>query len=197
MFAMARFSTYCSFVALVIGCNAKASPASGSSDPSGPAALDSVPGTAVANPILTSKPTPALALPSIDEKTLRRSYGAADMRLAPCAKLEKDGTIIGKDCPSNVVVFGPYVRTPGNANLWVTFELQADGPLTVTSDAVSEVGKRFHGLMNEQPVAKGEKRNLGFGVHMSEPASALEARIAIRAEGLARFTIRNLSIRVQ
>jgi hypothetical protein len=128
---------------------------------------------------------------------LRRAYGPADMRTAECAKLDKAGTIVAEGCPNNYVVFGPYVRAPGNSNLRVSFEVQSDTAIDVTSDAISDVGKRFHGVMDEQHIAAGEKRRLGYGIHLFEPANALEARIAVRSETPAKFKITNLSIVIQ
>jgi hypothetical protein len=99
--------------------------------------------------------------------------------------------------PVDFIVFGPHVHAPANSNLWVDFDIVADMPLAVTSDAISEVDRRFHAAMNEQPIAKGERRNLGFGTHLSEPTTGLETRIAIRADKLAKFTIKNLSVRIE
>lgn len=193
MLGMTRFSTIILPVAFVIGCNANASPtelqpASGTSP-----GVSSIPGAAVVSPIIPASP----ALPQVDDKALRRAYGASDMKVAGCVKVQKDGSIVGDHCPSNVVVFGPYVRAPGNSNVWVSFDIEASDALFVSSDAISQVGQRFHGLMTDQAVAAGEKRRLGYAVHLFEPASALEARIGIRADKPARFTITNLSVRVE
>jgi hypothetical protein len=192
MLAMVRFATIV-MTAAAFGCNANPSPQPSPADPGSTPEAAMPPGAAVATPVLP-KLSPE---PVIDDKALRRGYGPADMKLAQCATLEKDGTILGNGCPSNFVVFGPYVSAPGNSNLRISFEIQSDGPIAVTSDAISEVGKRFHGVMDEQTISSGEKRKLGYGIHLFEPVTALEARIGVRADKPVKFKITNLTINVQ
>jgi hypothetical protein len=192
MFAMVRFSAMVMAVA-GIACNANPSPHASATEQASAAEIPMAPGAAVATPILP-KLTPE---PAIDDTALRRSYGPVDMKLAQCVTLDKEGTLLGSNCPSNFVVFGPYVGAPGNSNLRVSFEIQSDGPIAITSDAISEVGKRFHGVMDEQSIGSGEKRKLGYGIHLFEPVTALEARIGIRADKPVKFKITNLKIQVQ
>jgi hypothetical protein len=81
--------------------------------------------------------------------------------------------------------------------LRVAFEIQSNAKLNVGSDVVSDVGKKFHGALEEQALAPGEKRKLGYKIRLTQAASAVEARIGIRADGPANFKITNLVVSVQ
>ncbi len=184
---MKACATGCALVSL-LACNKSPSP-----DSSRPAATTpAVPGVAIASATLPTLP----AKPSVDDKTLRRAYGPAELKLAKCASLEKDGTVLGKQCLSNYVVYGPYVNAPANSTLRISFDIQSDSPVLVKSDVSSEAGKRFHGEFDEHQIQAGEKHTLSYGIHLFEPATAVEARIGLRAENPVDVRITNLAVQV-
>jgi hypothetical protein len=158
----------------------------------------SVKGPPLANEPLRPAPSAAAVVPkAADDTALRRAYGPKEMKLHPCAKLQPDGVVIGQQCPSAFVVFGPYVEAPASARLSIGFEFESDVPVEVMSDVVSEVGKRFHGSIDQQNLPPSERRHLGYSIQLTERVVALEARVGIRATGTVNFKLSKLTVVVQ
>jgi hypothetical protein len=130
-----------------------------------------------------------------ENPALRRAYGIGDMMLGTCAK-RADSTIVGAKCGNGYVVFGPYVEVPANSEVRVTFELHALGKLEFSSDIVSNV-RQILGVLEAQSLAAGESRKLGYRIHLSEAAKALEARVWVSSEKPVDFEIKNLALTVQ
>jgi hypothetical protein len=144
-------------------------------------------------PRLLREPEPVV--PS-DEPALRRAYSLPDMKLGPCATLEADGTIRGAGCAPGCVIFGPYVGAPGNSDVHVKFDLRAVDKLTFTSDVVSNA-KLTHGALDPQTLAAGEKRAVGYRVHLTEGVKSIEARLWVDSEKPAAFQIANFTVTVE
>jgi hypothetical protein len=132
-----------------------------------------------------------------DDKGLRRSYGADVMKFHGCMKVADDGTLRGEACPSALVVFGPYISAPGNANVRFRFDIESEGQLTVMSDVLSDGAKQFHGAVDEQHVRPDEATTIQYRLHLFERASALETRIGIRVDAPASFTISRLALSIE
>jgi hypothetical protein len=132
-----------------------------------------------------------------DDAALRTIYKASDMRLHECAKLQADGSVVGENCPSAFIVFGPYVAAPGNADVRLTFDIESGGDVVVASDVVSAMAKTFHGAMDEQAVSATAPRRLTYRIHFFQPTYALETRLWVRGEGASNFKISNLALEVK
>jgi hypothetical protein len=144
--------------------------------------------------------TQAVVQPKLDpaiDAALRRSYGGKEMALQKCMKTDKSGAIVGENCPPGMLMFGPYVRVPRDSDVRLTFDIQSDQKIGVTSDIVSSVGTKFHGAMDEQTVEAKSARNVSYALRMSEEADALEARVWLRSERPASFKITNLELAVK
>jgi hypothetical protein len=111
--------------------------------------------------------------------------------------LENDNIMLGRSCPSGIVVYGPYVPVPANADVDVAFELEATGRLAVVSDMVSDSAKVFHGALLEQWVEAGTKQRFGYRVHVFSATPSLETRIFVRTESAVDFKVRDLVVNVR
>jgi len=138
---------------------------------------------------------PGLAEP--DNPELRRSYSSKEMKLHTCAKLNDDGSVTGKGCPSSLVVFGPYVSVPGRSEVQLRFDIESPRELQLTSDMISDSAKQFHGALDELLLSAHAKRSVSYRLHVFETARTLEARIGLRAQGPIDFTITNLSLNIR
>lgn len=146
----------------------------------------------------SAAPSESVAAPEpTDDPSLRRAYGPDDLKFHPCVKVADDGTVRGEHCPAAFVVFGPYVGAPPKSTLHVAFKMHVVNKLFVTSDVVSANGQQFHGSMDEQAFNAGETRKLGYRIRLPLPATAVEARIGIRADTPVDFTITDLSVAVE
>jgi hypothetical protein len=126
----------------------------------------------------------------------RRGYGASEMSRPPCVKLE-DNVLVGRNCPPGFVVFGPYTRTPAEANADFVFELEADDDIKVYADLVSDTATVFYGALPDQTVARGTTRRFSQRVHLFKEIEAFESRIAVRSERPVNFKIRDLVLSIQ
>jgi hypothetical protein len=140
-----------------------------------------------------SDPEPA----SSGAAALRRGYGPVDMKLSPCVSLLDDHTLVGKQCPSGAVVFGPYVNAPAEADVDVAFELETKTPLVMAADMVSKSAQQFHGSLLEQQIDPGATRPFGYRVHLFKSVAGLESRIFVRASTPADFKIHSLVVTVR
>jgi len=137
------------------------------------------------------------AAPDPADAALRRSYEASDMALQNCTKLEGDGTIVGQNCPSGSIVFGPYVRIPRDANVRLSFDIQAQTQLGISSDIVSAAGTVFHGGMDEQVLDPKARQHWGYAIRMPQSVDAAEARLWVRGETPASFKISSFKLTVE
>jgi hypothetical protein len=132
-----------------------------------------------------------------DDQALRRSYSSSDMKIHSCVRLQEDGSIVGKDCPSGIMVFGPYVSAPSNSNLRLQFEIESPTQISVMSDVLSASATQFHAALEEQVVEAQTRESFRYRIHLFGAARALEARIGLRSAGSADFTISNFLLNVQ
>jgi hypothetical protein len=132
-----------------------------------------------------------------DDPSLRRSYGSNEMKVHACATRQDDGTLVGEGCPSGIVVFGPYVSAPANANVRLQFEIESPTQLHVMSDVLSSSAKQFHAALEDEVLQPNQPRTVSYRIHLFDSARALEARIGIRADEPSRFKISNLQLSVQ
>lgn len=132
-----------------------------------------------------------------DDKALRRSYGSDIMKVHECVTVTGDGLLSGVGCPSALVVFGPYIAVPGNANVRFRFDIESEGQISVMSDVLSDGAKQFHGAVEEQRVRSNEKTTIQFRIRLFEPARALETRIGIQADQPANFTISKVALSIE
>lgn len=149
-----------------------------------------------------TKPPPELASAALataieSADAPRRGYGSVDMRVHPCMSLEADNVMTGKACPTGIVVFGPYVAIPANADVEVAFEVETTGRLAVVSDMVSDSANVFHGALLEQSLEPGTKQRFGYRIHVFKPTASLETRIFVRADNPVDFKIRDLVVNVR
>jgi hypothetical protein len=119
------------------------------------------------------------------------------MKLHPCAKLNDDGSVTGKACPSSLVVFGPYVSVPNKSEVQLRFDIESPSELQLTSDVISDSAKQFHGALDELLLSANDKRSVSYRLHVFETARTLEARIGLRAQGPIDFTITDLALNVR
>jgi len=131
---------------------------------------------------------------AVDDPALHRTYGAADMKLAACAKLLDDGTIEGHDCEKGIVLYGPYASIPKDVDVKISFDISSKAALSVGVDTVSQVGKRFHAAMEETPVEGGHTRHVGLTIHVFESTVGFENRIWLQSSSKASFKITNLAL---
>lgn len=134
---------------------------------------------------------------TIDDARYRRTYGAADVKMHECATMRDTSTIVGENCPSSFVVFGPYVFAPGNADVSLRFELKASSELKIASDIVSAAAQNMHAATPEQRLTAGETTQVAYKVRFFEPAEGLEARLWIGSDAPAWFELRQLAIEIQ
>jgi hypothetical protein len=158
--------------------------------PSVQAAVDAAPTRASAAPADSAAPVEEPA------PAERRGYGASEMSRPPCVTLE-DNVLVGRNCPPGFVVFGPYARTPAEANADFFFEFESDDDLKVYADLVSDTATIFYGALPDQPVARGTTRRFAQRVHLFKGIETFESRIAVRAERPVNFKIRNLVLSIQ
>jgi hypothetical protein len=119
------------------------------------------------------------------------------MKVHSCVTVHDDGSIVGKDCPSTLVVFGPYVSVPSNADVQLRFDIQATSPLSLVSDVLSEGAKRFHGALEEELLDAGETHAVSYRIHVFDPVRALETRIGVRNTAPVSFRITDLRMSVR
>ena len=132
-----------------------------------------------------------------DGRALRRSYGSDIMKVHECVSVTDDGIMRGTACPSTVVVFGPYITAPGNADVKFRFDIESESSLSVMSDVLSDDAKQFHGAVEEQQVKPNEKAIVQYRIRLFEPARALETRIGIRTDKPANFTIARIALTIE
>lgn len=169
-----------------------------------PTSLDTtVAALAVADPVASAPamaaPAPRQPQPDIDTvyPGLRRAYLPAEMQLHACASLATDGSIVGHDCPAGIVVSGPRVVAPTHSDVRVRFEIEASGGVELVSDIVSDDARQLHGRLDRQRLPDGDKRGIGYGVHVFEAAPDVEVRIAVRGPGPSDFRISGLEVEVR
>lgn len=133
----------------------------------------------------------------VDDSALRRSYGPSDMKFHECMMLQQDGTIVGENCPSAFVLFGPYFTVPENADVDLTFTVEPSNNIVMSSDIVSEVAKNFHAAMSDQEIAANEVRKVAYRVHFFQPVNGAETRLWVRGDGPTRFKISNFALDVK
>jgi hypothetical protein len=146
------------------------------------------------------KPTaPGANSPSTaaEDSALRRAYSADDMKIHSCIARGDDGRITGKSCPSAFVVFGPYITVPASSDVQLRFDIEARDTLILTSDVISNGAKQFHGALDEQLLASGQRRTVGYRIHLFDATRSLETRVAVRADEPIDFEITNLEVKVQ
>ncbi len=131
-----------------------------------------------------------------DERTLRHSYYSNIMKLHECVKLNDDGSLTGVDCPSTLVVFGPYIAAPANSNVQVHFDVEAPSQLSVMSDVLSDGAKQFHGAFDDRDVRPNERTSVHYRIHLFDAVRALEARVGIRSGRPASFRITNYKLTI-
>jgi hypothetical protein len=131
------------------------------------------------------------------EQALRRTYGAAELKIHECASVEPDGSVKGRQCPSAFVVFGPYVASPANSNLHVRFEVEAQDRIVVSGDVVSQSTRKFHGSFGDTAIDSDHPATIDFKVNVPLATQGIEARIYIRADKPASFDFRNLNVAVE
>lgn len=131
------------------------------------------------------------------DSALRRSYAPADMKFHSCADVQDDGAIVGKACPSALVVFGPYVTVPPQSEVQLRFNIQSKRPLKLMSDVLSEGAKQFHGALETEVTEADGTQAVNYRIHVFDAVRALETRIGIRTEAPADFKITNLSMSIQ
>jgi hypothetical protein len=131
------------------------------------------------------------------DDALRRLYNAGDMKMHPCATPQEDGTIVGKQCPSALVVFGPYVTVPAKSDVKLRFDIESSATLRVMSDVLSNSAKQFHGAIDEQTILSREKRTISYRIHVFDAVRTVESRIGIRTDAPVDFTISNLTLSVE
>jgi hypothetical protein len=128
---------------------------------------------------------------------LRRSYSSSDMKFHACATPEEDGTIIGKQCPSAIVVFGPYVTVPADADIRLRFDITSPMAVKLTSDVLSNSARQFHGALEEQDLAANQKRTISYRIHVFDSVNTLETRVGVRTDVPLDFTITDLRLTIQ
>jgi hypothetical protein len=138
----------------------------------------------------------ARALIDKDEASLRRSYGVTDMKTHPCVTAQEDGAIVGKQCPSALVVFGPYVTVPANSDVQLRFDIEASTKVTIMSDVLSDGAKRFHGALDDEAIQPQQSRTVSYKIRVFDGVSALESRIGLRADAPVDFKITNLKLTI-
>jgi hypothetical protein len=162
-------------------------------DPDAPAArVQKSPPLAIS---LASSATPPSNAPA-DDPALHRTYGAADMKLAPCAALLEDGSIEGKNCENGIVLYGPYANIPANTNVKVSFDIQPTSAASVACDVVSQVGSRFHAATDDAQIEAGKTKHVGFTIRIFEGTVGFENRIWVRTTGKTGFKITNMALQV-
>lgn len=132
-----------------------------------------------------------------DDPALRRSYGAAEMKLNECMKVQADGSIVGEQCPSAFVMFGPYMTTPSNADVRLTMEIEAIDGLSVSSDIVSSLAGKFHGSVEDVELKPKEKRRVAYKIHLFNAADGVEARLWVKGAGPSNFRISDFALEVK
>jgi hypothetical protein len=173
---------------LVIGCK----------DPRDLSILGASAGPLVHHLKLAPKAAAPPAIPaSSPADPLRRDYRAKDMVLHQCASLDAEGAIVGKGCAGGFAVFGPYVSVPANAEVRVQFDVQASQDVTVSSDVVSDLGRRSHGSLSDQAIVANHSQSLWYQVHVDGAAQAVEARLMVRSKALVDFRITNLTLAIR
>jgi hypothetical protein len=119
------------------------------------------------------------------------------MKLHDCMMMQPDGSIVGENCPSAFVLFGPYLSAPPNSDIDLAFTIEPSNGVMVSSDVVSEVAKNFHGAFRDQEVAANETRKMAHRVHFFSPAEGVETRLWVRGDGPTRFKISSFAIDVR
>ena len=132
-----------------------------------------------------------------EDAALRRNYRPNEMRRHECVKLHPDGALVGSNCPSGCVLFGPYLTAPGNADVHVSFDIEPTNTLRFRSDVVSARGKTYHGLMDEVEVGGAGKQKVGYQIHFFQPADNIEGRVWVQGEEPSNFRITNFSLEVR
>jgi hypothetical protein len=134
---------------------------------------------------------------AIDDSALRRSYGPSEMKFHECMMLQADGSIVGENCPSAFVLFGPYISAPNNSDVDLTFTIEPSNKIVMSSDIVSEVAKNFHAALRDEEIAPNEVRKVAYRVHFFQPVNGVETRLWIRGDGPTRFKIANFALDVK
>jgi hypothetical protein len=139
--------------------------------------------------IAANIPTELPPTPAIDDSSLRRAYAVPDMKLDACITVNADGSLVGKNCPAGCLVFGPYITAPANSDLSSSFEIESKSEMLVSSDVVSAGSATFHGSVNDQKVAPGQKSRLAQRLHIFQQAAGIETRLWVRAEHPTNFKL--------
>ena len=128
----------------------------------------------------------------------RRGYGGVDMRFNDCVTRSEDQSLHGKNCPSGISVYGPYVNVPPSSEIDINFEIKAEAPAEVFADLVARMGGETLGALNPQTLAAGEKRKLGYRIHAFAGHPTVESRIGLSsASGPVSFEISNYTMVVR
>lgn len=130
------------------------------------------------------------------DSALHRAYELTEMRFNECAKLDADGALVGVKCSTGCVLFGPYAAVPKDSDLRLSFDIEAESPLILASDMVSDGGNKTHGTSPEHGIQAQVKRQLDHKVHFTETTAGIEARLWIRADNPTSFKITNFKLQV-
>jgi hypothetical protein len=160
--------------------------------------LPSVSSEPVSN-VLEAPAAQGLAVEDVErgDAELRRGYGVVDMRANACVTQKNDHTFVGTACPSGIVIYGPYVAVPENADIEVAFDIKANKRIEVYADIVSRMGAQTLAGLNHQSIEGGASRTLGYRVHMFNAETNVESRIGMKAEPGTEFEIANLTMTVR
>jgi hypothetical protein len=133
----------------------------------------------------------------VSDAELRRGYGAIDMRYQSCVTQDGENTLHGKDCNSGFTIYGPYVRVPANSEVEVSFEIHATNAIEVYADIVSRMATQTLAGLNRQTLAAGEKRTIGYRVHVFSEDVNVESRIGFAGNAGIDFRISGLTMTVR
>lgn len=135
--------------------------------------------------------------PVVQEAELRRGYGVVDMRFNPCVTPAGENALSGSNCPPGFTIYGPYVSVPANSEIEVSFELSASKTIEVYADIVSRMAMQTLAGLNRQEVPVGEKRSIGYRVHVFNEDVNVESRIGFAGDQGIEFRISNLTMTVR
>jgi hypothetical protein len=146
--------------------------------------------------IAPNTPQRQVTEPALEASALRKAYGLAEMKFNDCTKLNAEGALVGEDCTTGCILFGPYAAVPKNSDLRMAFDIESQGPLVVASDIVSDTGSKNYGTLEGQGIQPKSTRHIEYKVHFDETNAGIEARLWITADSPTDFKITNYNLEV-
>lgn len=149
-------------------------------------------------PAIATAVPPNKKVVRFNDPKLRRSYDAEHMKVRSCTKFDKaSNTLVGKGCQPGLLVYGPYVNAPAEADVSLNFEIRSSKAITVRGDVSADRGKQILSTISPQELAPNENKAFAYSARTREGLIATETRIWINGEAPIDFEIKNLIVAVR